>query len=115
MTMTNEVHASSTWHIRLVEAVAKASGCTTTARRVPRIIGGRKTAKTDRVVRFEGDEAAAAEAVDLLVRFFGDLTVRSNIYLRTLTDLSPAERKLARRAWLEKEATKVAEKLTGDS
>lgn len=111
--MTTEIKIASTWQKRIVDAaVAKApAACKLVIRRTPRLIGGRPTSKTDLVIQFIGDDGTVA---GLVTDIFARLSVGSNAYLRDLSeDLTPTERKLARRAWLEHEATKVAEKMTG--
>lgn len=112
--MTTEFNVLLTWHARIVHAVAASSGCSTKVRRARRVIGGRVTTKEDRFVALDGPDGKVALATGTVEHLIAELNARSDEYARSLPEgLSPTQRKVARRSWLEREAAAIEHKLSG--
>ena len=105
-----------TWQSRLAQAVAASSLCGLFVVDQHRIIGGKYTAKHDRTIVFVG-RAHDAELAELIMGWLmGELNRLSNQYADLLRDenRTPAQRKIARRSWLEGAAATVANRLMAE-
>lgn len=114
-----------TWHARLINAVATTSMCKVLVLTAHRKIGGKVTAKIDRKVILVGRDHDTEISELLIGWLMGELNRLSNEYSESLkgddlfgdskSDIqygaTPAQRKRARRSWLEGAAAAVAERL----
>lgn len=121
---TTDFNILLTWHARLIQAVAQSSMCKVLVTTRHRVIGGKTTAKIDRKVILVG-RSHDTEMSELLIGWLmGELNRLSNEYSESIKDMpygyedevqigpTPAQRKVARRSWLEGAATTVSERLT---
>jgi hypothetical protein len=107
-----DINLLVTWQNRVIVTVASTSLCRVYIVVTSRMIGGHYTAKKDKRVVLVGRDHDTELAELIISWLFGELNRLSNSYANSLKGaLSPAERKVARRSWLEGAAAVVSRRL----
>jgi hypothetical protein len=119
-----DINLLATWQVRLASAVAASSLCRIFVVDQVRVIGGHYTAKRDRKTVFVGRDYDTELAEIILLWLIGELNRLSNQYAaglamygdrhNGLAYITPAQRKVARRSWLEGAATTVSRRLVAE-